>query len=388
MELKINMENQPVCTIMYQEQEVCNINRKTGEVKIYDAAKLPFGICLEESDDLDDRVNNRANFEHWCATRVLTLDRAYAKEILNQYGLRQAISDADRADISIATKGLSLNDSYWIRPANAKNLTWENINLFANSLSESMIDVALSGTPTMTNSDLITPDISTGGVFPKAWRRTNDGFVLYKGEVNDSVRKEVEASQMLVEMGFPALLYKDAIYSGKSVAMCKCISNETLNLAHAVDVSIHAMNEDMTFDVFKSFWQESYDAMILADYLIGNTDRHQENWGFYYTAPEREIIGLYPLMDFNHAFEANELTLCLPEKLCGRTVTQEDAAYEVYKKYGQNLKYNLNIDFSKYHYGSYAEQRVRTLEQKHEGDKNSDLISQNVNKLSPRCLKR
>ena len=34
---------------------------------------------LEESNDFDDLVNNLANFYHWCASRVLSLDRTYAK---------------------------------------------------------------------------------------------------------------------------------------------------------------------------------------------------------------------------------------------------------------------------------------------------------------------
>lgn len=358
--MSIRIEQYPgtIFTVLCQNKEIFKIDRKTGAVKI--KGPLPFGLFLEETDEIDGRVNNRANFEHWCATRILTLDRMYAKEILNQYGLKQAITDADRADIAIATKGLSLNDSYWINPGN-KELAWETVNLFDNSLSNAMMDVSLSGTPTITNMELITPDISTAGVFPKAWHRIETGFQLYKGDIKDSVRKEIEASQILTEMGFSTVQYKQIQYHGNPIAVCDCITTKNKNIVSAVDVSLHAMNADINFTEFLSQWQESYDEMLLADYLVGNTDRHQENWGFFITAPEQKIIGLYPLMDFNHAFEANEFSPCLPEILRGVKITQMEAAAKLYSKYKNH--YNFDIDFDNYHYGSYTKQKIQILKQ-------------------------
>ena len=46
-----------------------------------------------ENDDLDIRMDNLTNFYYWCATRVLTLDRVYAKEIFKQY---RSTAGADR----------------------------------------------------------------------------------------------------------------------------------------------------------------------------------------------------------------------------------------------------------------------------------------------------
>ena len=44
-------------------------------------------------NDIDTRINNLNNFYHWCASRVLSLDRKYAKEILNSIGVPQAVKD-------------------------------------------------------------------------------------------------------------------------------------------------------------------------------------------------------------------------------------------------------------------------------------------------------
>ena len=50
-----------------------------GECKVYLEDFIPYDLVLVESDDFDDRINNVTNFYYWCASRILTLDRTYAK---------------------------------------------------------------------------------------------------------------------------------------------------------------------------------------------------------------------------------------------------------------------------------------------------------------------
>ena len=51
------------------------------------------------------RLNNLNNFYYWCSSRVLTLDRRFAKEILNSIGAKQAATDRDSAVIGKHTVG-------------------------------------------------------------------------------------------------------------------------------------------------------------------------------------------------------------------------------------------------------------------------------------------
>ena len=46
-----------------------------------------------DDDDISVRINNLSNFYYWCASRVLTLDRVYAKEVLNAIGATQAATE-------------------------------------------------------------------------------------------------------------------------------------------------------------------------------------------------------------------------------------------------------------------------------------------------------
>ena len=53
-------------------------------------------------DDIELRVRNLDNFYFWCASRILTPDREYAKEILNSIGATQGCTD--RKKIAIVKK--------------------------------------------------------------------------------------------------------------------------------------------------------------------------------------------------------------------------------------------------------------------------------------------
>lgn len=62
--------------IMHKDRKVASIN-SDGTCKIYFSTFLPYNLYLEESDDIDDRLNNLVNFYAWCSSRMLTLDRQY-----------------------------------------------------------------------------------------------------------------------------------------------------------------------------------------------------------------------------------------------------------------------------------------------------------------------
>ena len=101
-----------------------------------------------------------------------------------------------------------------------------------------------------------------------------------------------------------------------------------------------------------------YDMMNLCDYLVGNSDRHQDNWGYIYN-DTREIIGFAPIFDFNHAFEASELSYCLPEQLIGRNVLMIDIARQIIKKYNIDLTAVSEID----EYTEFVNKRILMLKQ-------------------------
>lgn len=353
------MERDEQYVVLYKDIPVFYINRVNGNVQIYDESKMPFDIYLEESDSFDDRLNNIQNFNSWCSERMLSLDRKYAKEILNFFQLPQRISDNERALITIAFRGVTINDCFWIKKIH-ETVTWSDINLFENSLQDAILEVALTGySPTINNKEIKTPDISTAGKAPKAWRRTDNGFELLKGDVNDSVDREVEASQMLNKLGIKTVLYHKEYFNDTPVSVCKCFTSQDINFARAGYVDIWCMNHDIEFSDLLIKHKRQFDMMNLADYLVGNSDEHPDNWGIVYDN-DMNILDVSPIMDFDHAFEASDDVICQPAAYLGMHITQKEYAMAVIGIYKDDI--DFACDLSEFKYGGFVKDRLKLLQ--------------------------
>ena len=117
--------------VMHKDRRVARVY-EDGRCTINYPSFMPYNLYLESSDDFDSRVNNLNNFYYWCASRVLTLDRKYAKEILRTIGASQAVTDKDRAMIAVSYHGLTLTDVFWIRAAGEK-IEFSELNLYNHS---------------------------------------------------------------------------------------------------------------------------------------------------------------------------------------------------------------------------------------------------------------
>ena len=330
-------------TIMHKDRKVACIH-KSGKCVIYNHALMPYNLYLEEStaDDTDERINNLENFYYWCSARMLTLDRKYAKEILNALNKKQAVTDRDRAEIAISYHCLSLTDVYWVKNFR-ENVSFDDINLFDNSLAGAFVDVCLHGKAmTVQNSKLLTQedvagDLMTAGVAPKAWTRRNGTFFLMKDGEERDVEAELLADRIIDCFKVDHVKYTEEYYDGKKVSVSKIISSLDVSLVPAEYVEIYAANHGMKLlDIVyeKSFYD--YHMMNIIDYLIGNNDRHWSNWGFYADNKNNKLLGLYPLMDFNKAFSDYKGInggIC---QTAGERTSQKDAALEGVKAVGLN----------------------------------------------------
>lgn len=129
--------------IMHGQDKIAEI-RRDGICKIYAPKMMPYNLYLEEKDDIDSRVQNLDNFYYWCASRLLTLDRIYAKEIYNSIGAIQANTDREKAMTALSYHCLSLRDIYWVTK-DGENMSFSQMNLYENHLSDAFVDVSLRG---------------------------------------------------------------------------------------------------------------------------------------------------------------------------------------------------------------------------------------------------
>ena len=313
--------------VMHMEKCVAQVST-AGECKIYLEDFMPYDLVLEESDDFDDRINNVTNFYYWCASRMLTLDRTYAKEILNSIGASQSVTDRERAQIALSYHCLSLLDVFWVK-GEKENIRFEDTNLYTHSLSNALVDIALRG-----------------GCYPKAWVRREDGFYLYKDGGQDAVEREVLASKICRCFDCHQVLYEQGMFENEPVSISKIMTSQRYSLVTYAAYDVYCTNHDWnTLDKILELDAHGYYMMNILDYLVGNTDRHWENWGLLVDNETNQPIRLHDLMDFNRAFQqydtldgANCLTVGK------RHLSQREAAVEAIKKIGLNQKYDmLNI---------------------------------------------
>ena len=332
-----------VYTIFHKDRRVAAI-REDGTCRIYSRKFLPYNLYLEETgeEDLETRLNNLNNFYYWSSSRILTLDRKYAKEILNSIGAKQAVTDRDRAEIAISYHALSLTDVYWVK-YNREHVRFEDLSLYRHSLSDAFVDVSLQGrSRTVQNSELIRPqdvagDIGTQGVAPKAWVRENGIFYLLKDGDERDVKAELLASRILSCFRVDRVSYEPETFENKLVTKSRIITSEDQSLVSMEYVDLYCLNHDMDRDEFvlkKDCY--NYHMMNLMDYLVGNTDRHWGNWGFLADNRTNELIKLYPLMDFNKSFLAYETIEGARCQTCSRNLSQREAAIEAVEAEGLN----------------------------------------------------
>ena len=323
--------------VMHMEKIVATIS-SIGKVNVVDAKFMPYDLYLEKEEDdldIDTMMNNLNNFYHWCASRVLSLDRKYAKEILNSIGVAQAVTDKDRANISLSYHCVSLNDVYWIRKQ-GEDISFESINLYDNPLNEAVVEISLKGRQmTVTNWELA-PDLSTKGCFPKAWIRGENGFRLLKDGGNDAVKKELLASKICQCFEVPQVKYKQSFYQGQPVSESKIVTSKEWSMVSKMAFDIYACNHNLdTIAECQRLDPITFYGMNILDYLTGNTDRHPENWGFLVNNETNECVSLYPLMDFNQCFLSyDNLDGANCQTLLPRKITQREAAIEAVKEVG------------------------------------------------------
>lgn len=130
-------------------------------------------ICITHIDQdalslmpLGMEVSDRG-LARWLKHRKIPRNRAYIHSFLAKTGL-SANSTMGIIDVS---KGLSLNDSYWVvREGDSKN--FDQCNFYDNKFSELLANIAFTGYGSSVRTSVVSSlEFTTNGMLPKCWRR-------------------------------------------------------------------------------------------------------------------------------------------------------------------------------------------------------------------------
>lgn len=282
--------------------------KENGQCTILEFDFLPLALRKENI--------SLADFMEWASNRTLSIGRSYAKEILN----RLHLSQSNRYAVCKACRGLSLEDSYWIRQ-DGDDKKWEDVNLFHNPLCLFITEISLSGrnhnykVDVQINQMIHTPELTTLGASAKGWIRHEDGLHLHKvgkyeipaGEILDALAIEHIPYMISSEENIRAFLTDDRKEwlqgVGEEIVHSKLFTSEELSMVTFEEFSIFCRNYGLNpYEEAKKVDRNAYLKMQIADYILNNNDRHEQNWGFLMENSTGKIVGFCPLFDHDHTF--------------------------------------------------------------------------------------
>lgn len=343
--------------LMLKDKPILYFNFEEFIIEVLEPDFLPFSLrgSLYPQTDMKSILRNVSKIKEYFSSRVLSLYRKNAKEILNLLKLSQRSDIETRCNIALYCKGLSLTDAYWVKKESSED-QWRCVNLFENHLDDALIEVALNGVSYTPTTNPVSPELTTKGLFQKAWVRKKDGLYLYKSDSLDdktNTKAEVIASQILDCINVRHCEYWLEEFEGLTVAVCKCIADDKVSMVDAVDVQIYCDNIGMSFKrLCEQIGGTDYSNMFVVDYIISNTDRHNENWGFYMDNETGKLISMIPLYDHNLSLVA-DVTGASKEDLLSNfkeyTTLKEGAFYQIKKSNIKMIKDLDTVDYMGYY---------------------------------------
>ena len=251
-----------------------------------------FPLDLELTDD---------GLVKWLQRRVIPKNRAYVAEILKTFGL----SVNDTKGIIDVCKGLSLNDSYWVVPQGFTG-TFAQYNLYENRFSEILSLVAYTGIGQSDAAFTTSPELTTNGMLPKAWRFIEgEGIYLYKGgtfgaaNTGNEPYSEFYASQVAQAMGLDAVAYELENWKGILASRCKLFTDIDTSYI-PIGRIVREGGLKACLEYYRQLGPEAYEqvkSMLVFDAMIYNEDRHFGNFGVLRDNHTGKVTGAAPVFD-------------------------------------------------------------------------------------------
>ena len=223
----------------------------------------------------------------WQKARAIPLERSNLS-----YVLRAAKRDV--FELAALGHGMGLTDQYWFRE-DGESCRWEDICFAKIGFHASALTLTGGG------EVVPSPDYETNGALPKAWVLLDRVPALLKDSpawLLTASANEVIASQFAQICGVPHASYFPLKVGDKTYCASPCFvdsdSEEFVSL-----LAYLRTNRGSSIEKAKEMGlsQEFLDNMTAFDLLIGNTDRHEGNFGIIIDPNTMGFVRPAPLFD-------------------------------------------------------------------------------------------
>ncbi|WP_294712547.1 XRE family transcriptional regulator [uncultured Gemmiger sp.] len=308
----------------------------------------------------------------WLRHRTIPANRAYAQNFLSKNGL----SENDFIGILQICKGLSLTDCYWVTYPNDQK-TFAEVNLFDNRFSQVLSQIAFTGYGSSPASKFrSSPEFTTNGMLPKAWRRKEGKVLLYKGGTSGLANtgkepySEFYAAQVAEAMGIPHVTYGLSKWKGQLCSTCELFTSKDISFVPASTL-IRTSRISQIIDWFDDHgWKNDLADMLVLDAIIRNTDRHLGNFGFLVDNHTNQLLRPAPIFDnglslYCYVMDNDLNNLAEQEKTLAPALYanfDEVALHVIGQKQKQELRHLLTFKFKKHSRYNLSDERIKMLE--------------------------
>lgn len=304
------------------------IYKKEYVLKNYDTSLLEFYFSKEILElNTVHIINVYRNFEHllpvylqnnlndlslkrWLKSRSIPSKRINIKAMVKKLN----INSNNVQELLDYSKGLSLNDCYWICKKD-DNIKFDDINLYDNRFSNEISLLAFNDKNIrnlLIDKHEYSPEFTTNGILPKCWQIIDGQRILYKGNYKQKLEvfSEYYASQIAEILGFNHVSYDLEEFKGTIASTCPLFTSKDIGFV-PIGYFIKGESIGEVNELLKELSKENaqiyrdFQNMILLDAIIYNTDRHFGNFGFLVDNKTMRIKGLAPIFDNGESLFSN-----------------------------------------------------------------------------------
>ena len=344
-------------------------------LKHFDTELIKFNMTLNGiaglSVEIIEFYNNKSlvpiDLEHtnsgllkWLKRLVIPRNRAFVQSFLAKLGLNVN----DTKGIIDICKGLSLNDCYWIVAENFGG-TFDKYNLYDNRFSQILSMIAYTGYGNTIRRDFAsTPELTTGGVLAKCWRRESSKIILYKADSTGAANtgnepySEFYAFQIAEAMGLNAVKYNLKKWKKQLFSTGELFTSKAFSYIPTGRIVTDGGWEAI-LKYYRQLGERYYESlvdMLIFDAVICNEDRHFGNFGLIVDNQTNQIVDTAPIFDnglslFNYAMEEDLKDINVYAKTRLMATSQDFITFSqevITKKQKEKLRNLINFKFKKH----------------------------------------
>jgi len=245
---------------------------------------------------------SKVNLMNWFKNRVIPETRDGIDEILKNYN-----NDYNLFVIDIISKrhGFNLSDQYWFKLID-ENITWEEGNFFTNDFDET------TGKRIVNKNTFSIPSSSTNGNLYKKWIIEEGNRYLLKG---GTTSKQEPYNELIATKLYERILSSDfyvkyELYNENDkriLSKCKCFITSNTELVPAWDIiKVQKQKQsESDYDFFLRCLEylcipnakDYMNKLLVCDYILGNSDRHYNNFGAIRNVESLEFLSMCPIFD-------------------------------------------------------------------------------------------